>query len=821
MYKFICICLVIMFPLLAWGDSEKDIQDPYKGVVVKKFEIKTITGDVKINIQASLNYVIEEEKFKLKLKIDDVSDSLMLEKNIHWKIFLQELRNTIYNKNWIEERNAVTEDIHQIYYWFYCLVHKSDNAYNSGIVFIKDKVLVVQQDGNRFGNYEYRMMVIDYIKRQEGDKQTNLSKLEARTAYIIDSIMYSIDDYVACLNDIYELDKNKSLVDKFNNILKHYYDTLNKKGSFDENAQTAANDANASEATGVISQDAERIQQLQALVSIIGNEFSEKASAGKNKISNNYPLAEKLKNKWKENKKLLCEIKKKIKDYNYLKSASFQNDIKKVELEVQIPLMDTIIIAKKSASKSNQKDTIYKLIIPHSLCKTLSNLDKSIAYQVLNEKEYGEEIKNFLLKYDQVRSYASEGSNASLILKNTVAQLLQIKNDTTYYNLPDDITGVQVHEIDSVALQFERGFLENVKVYTKHREKTYMFENIYAIGFSSKYNFKELSKMKLYERNTSGIFPCLYLGDVISYDETLSSYTRDYSPQDTVVSISPAQVPFSILQRSKMVDLFDAKIYSDLIGLLNETPNGMIQIEVDKRLNIRTIRKQVGNFRQNFGWLSYINLWGAFTKIEANNKGLPIRNLNRVQNGQIVSPNYVSNLDLLRYETFVLGTDVNGLVYDIPDAKVTGYFDLGIKYSHVPMLDSTRTVDYLGNVTVDAPVNKFDGHLLSLQPKITIEVRTEKRIHFKLSYWYYHSWLFSNNRFKQVMSYEKSDLSNLLLEPKARQIHSVEFYFRTQLSEISQSKLFIRARLHWQSGDANTFFPQLQLGYSYDLFYKR
>jgi hypothetical protein len=566
MYKFICICLVIMFPLLAWGDSEKDIQDPYKGVVVKKFEIKTITGDVKINIQASLNYVIEEEKFKLKLKIDDDSDSLMLEKNIHWKIFLQEFRDTIYSRNWIEERKAVTEDIHQIYYWFYCLVHKSDNAYNSGIVFIKDKVLVVQQDGNRFGNYEDRMMVIDYIKKQEGDKQTNLSN---------------------------------------------------------------------------------------------------------------------------------------------------------------------------------------------------------------------------------------------------------------YYNLPDDITGVQVHEIDSVALQFERGFLENVKVYTKHREKTYMFENIYAIGFSSKYNFKELSKMKLYERNTSGIFPCLYLGDVISYDETLSSYTRDYSPQDTVVSISPAQVPFSILQRSKMVDLFDAKIYSDLIGLLNETPNGMIQIEVDKRLNIRTIRKQVGSFRQNFGWLSYINLWGAFTKIEANNKGLPIRNLNRVQNGQIVSPNYVSNLDLLRYETFVLGTEVNGLVYDIPDAKVTGYFDLGIKYSHVPMLDSTRTVDYLGNVTVDAPVNKFDGHLLSLQPKITIEVRTEKRIHFKLSYWYYHSWLFSNNRFKQVMSYEKSDLSNLLLEPKARQIHSVEFYFRTQLSEISQSKLFIRARLHWQSGDANTFFPQLQLGYSYDLFYKR
>ncbi len=376
--------------------------------------------------------------------------------------------------------------------------------------------------------------------------------------------------------------------------------------------------------------------------------------------------------------------------------------------------------------------------------------------------------------------------------------------------------------VEMISIQFERGNIERIQVWIKNeRGSLDIFENIYAIGFTSINNYRAFQRIRLFLRKhpqveNKGIF----LSDVLgNYDNLLDLYTRDYSPADTVINfLKPSSKPL-VLQKAKYVNLFESRIYTDLQGINPDVPNGLVQVELSRRFNIHSVRHQSGS-RTDVGYLSYFNLYGAITKIEDKERHLLLRNNNTIVNGQIVSPSYVSNLDLRRYENAVLGLDLNAFLFDYPDGKFTTYLDFGIRYGHTAMKEQLYTVT--NGVAENSGEVVFPGHTITLLlPKINFEFFSERRVGFNLSYSFQHTYAFTSNRFKQVLSYDKSNLDNRVIDPAARKSHMAELNVRIETNKNGNGQLFFRNRFFWQHRDTNTFFVQSQLGYWYNIIFRK
>lgn len=397
-----------------------------------------------------------------------------------------------------------------------------------------------------------------------------------------------------------------------------------------------------------------------------------------------------------------------------------------------------------------------------------------------------------------------------------------LDKSTELIRIDDELSKSFIHPVRRISILFERGYIERIQAWIGNGQGGEdIYENIYAIGVTSINNLRAMDDIRLFIRRSSGN-DYIYLSDLFgNYDNFLANLTRDYSPADTALNnILPSAQPRITLRKERIINLFDAKIYTDFAGLQESSPNGLIQTEVARRFNIHSYRGQIVGTRQDFGTFNYLYAYGALTKLENKERRLPVRNENIVENNTLVSPSYTSNLDLRRYENLSMGLNLNLLLYDNPDWKYTVYVDAGLRYGHIPVVDSIRTIV---NGVVDTPrsfVNR-DAHTVTLElPRITLELFSERRVGVTFSYQYNFTRLYSNF-FKQVVSYEKSDLTAYPVDRYARHMHSFETLLRVETSRSNNGRLFFRARFFWQRGDVNTFFPQLQLGYAYNLLFRK
>jgi len=511
-----------------------------------------------------------------------------------------------------------------------------------------------------------------------------------------------------------------------------------------------------------------------------------------------------------------------------------------------------------------QKNIQTQQVYLDSLIKDTSNINKSIknADSLLTKARgididslkkdtttYQDEIKTLKAKLESgKKEIISSNGKIATLEKDNSKWPKNLINDTTLLadftkllrNTSNTLTGYKItydsvqvllkkkmldsgfFEIEKISVQFERGYLERVQVWVGNIVGGVdIYENIYAFGFTSITNLSAFQSIPLFERNRESR-KFIYLSDALPrYDNLLDLYTRDYSPADTVINeYKPDSGPIT-LRKEQNVNLFESKIFTDLEGLNENKPNGLIQIEVAKRFNLITYRKQIGHFRADFTSLSYLYLYGGLTKIEDKQKDFALRNNNTIVNGAIVSPSYISNLDLRRYENLHIGVDVNTFLYDYPTGKFTVYVDFGFRYGHTNLVDTIYSVEN-GKPVNTKNVNHIDGDAITLTfPKITFELFSQRRIGFSASYSYNRTYAFTHNQYKQVMSYEKSDLNSTVLEKNARGSHIGELFARIETDRTGNGQLFLRSRFFWQQGDANTFFSQIQVGYNYNIIFRK
>lgn len=395
--------------------------------------------------------------------------------------------------------------------------------------------------------------------------------------------------------------------------------------------------------------------------------------------------------------------------------------------------------------------------------------------------------------------------------------------------------------IDSIKIEFYQGFIENLLVIGHlPGSKTYLkFTNDYPIGFSSKLDFKRLGytwlREDLYEpliESWSGQTDrpeprrakksgeggrkhhmSMNAGSLIQFVQNLDILTRDYSPMDTAMWFFPDGKRRPVY-RDQTEKLFEARVFSDFVGFDATEPNGLVQTEVEKVVPLWTQR--FGGLVTNIGLLGWIEPMIGISKLESNNRALPIQAVRQNDNGTLVENKYAETLNLLNYENFQTGADLNLFTLDAPSLKSTFQLNLSTRFGRTELKDSIFELDSLGSIVGTDKSQEFGANTFRYGGEFRMGIFPQRRYSFFFSQ-SINQFNLMNNRLTQVANGEQYALSNALGDVKT--YNRFEFLAVARLGATGET--FFRYRFHWQLGDSDVNFHQAQVGYSFFLLQQR
>jgi hypothetical protein len=221
----------------------------------------------------------------------------------------------------------------------------------------------------------------------------------------------------------------------------------------------------------------------------------------------------------------------------------------------------------------------------------------------------------------------------------------------------------------SAQLVFEDGGIKQVMVEGKYLgENGYerrVYSNKFSIGASTRQNFKDFGKIKLYQETNFKPGGYIVFSDVLIGLRQPGLRTNDHSPADQSFVLYPGQT--KELFKSHSSKLFSLNIFSDVVGFDDQNPNGLIQLEFSKRINLWTKRTDARIFEfLGVGWLTHMMPRFELSKIEENNRTLE---LNREKLDANNRP-YLSFLELYRYSFTRITSEINILDFQAPSTSV-------------------------------------------------------------------------------------------------------------------------------------------------------
>jgi hypothetical protein len=387
------------------------------------------------------------------------------------------------------------------------------------------------------------------------------------------------------------------------------------------------------------------------------------------------------------------------------------------------------------------------------------------------------------------------------------------------YTDPGSDTPIGSGEIKNIEIEFNEGYIENIKVIVDYDGTILKFENNYPIGFSTKRDYNLLQKINLFANKEDQTYS-IYLREVLErFEQKHEVDRRDYSPANQVVTFDVEKETRSSIQLAKetTAKLFELKTYSDFVGFDQNNPNGLIQLEVDKRLNLRTQRWRIPfSARSTLSYGQFVTPVVTKSKLEENNKHLILDYRDQFTNGQYTPQRFTSTLKLKQFENFRVGADLNLLMLDFPSHKSTYYINAGFRYGRVAVRDSLRTFEN-NTIRKTLLVEEYGVDTYTISPvKLLWEVKTDERYSFCLG-WSLNLLFLRDNSFVQVANIPT--YNDPVNKPgKHRYVYqNVLILASLKLQPESTGRLFFRYQYNWQQGYWRTGFHQAQVGYSVSL----
>ncbi|SFF07342.1 hypothetical protein SAMN05518672_11573 [Chitinophaga sp. CF118] len=392
---------------------------------------------------------------------------------------------------------------------------------------------------------------------------------------------------------------------------------------------------------------------------------------------------------------------------------------------------------------------------------------------------------------------------------------------------------VDSYQVKKVQVEISDGYVENIQVCLQDPYDTNVqriFTNLYSIGISSRQNIKDFKEVHLYDLTSPPFVTkkdttsySILLSDLVDYVPTLALQRRDYSPADMVFETEGGK---SLeLEKEKTNKLFQANIYTDFIGLREDKPNGLIQTEASKRININTVQYLVKcpliyRFIRSIGYFQYISPVVTLSKIEQQNKYLILSDLDSIR--QTPGPNdtsklnkdlnrYTSAIKLLQYQSFSGGLDFNLFAFSNHDLKYSVCVNMGGRIGITPVRDSLTEMQS-GKIVKPGFTNEYTISTLQFYPSLAISWLPEERFSLTLSdKLVYLKPL--NNRI-QLLGWEKDNQKKYIVKNGAF-INVIELQMALNVSD--NGKMFARMRLNSEFSQAQGNFLQVQLGYAINI----
>jgi hypothetical protein len=261
-------------------------------------------------------------------------------------------------------------------------------------------------------------------------------------------------------------------------------------------------------------------------------------------------------------------------------------------------------------------------------------------------------------------------------------------------------------------------------------------------------------------------------------------------------------------------EILQLKIFSDFVGIQDNNPNGLIQLEIDKEIPLVTKRFQrpyvvfllrpfVLN-QANIGVFNYFKPQFIYSKIENNNKYLEVSSFN-TEDGTVAYG--VSTLDLKQHEVFSVGADFNLFLYDIPHTKSTFLFNTGFRFGRTDLaLDKEEPEAH------DFP----RGFTNTLQPSVEglLRINGDERFGFEFSYGI--NWLLSDELFfmQKAKVNGVTDFGSFSSSNENNTLQRATILAYLNINKENQGRLFFRYRFNSEFGNFKNNFAQLQLGYT-------
>ncbi len=315
------------------------------------------------------------------------------------------------------------------------------------------------------------------------------------------------------------------------------------------------------------------------------------------------------------------------------------------------------------------------------------------------------------------------------------------------------------------------------------------------------------------------------LGDFLKYEYLLVNFRRDYSPKNDTFKLKESVRKLKV-KKTKTFKILKAKVYTDFIGLANNSPNGIFQTEVAKKIPLITkrlvtkkrilkkIRSKNSHF-MNFGFLSFINPNISITKFESKDKLMPINYLDRLVNEKYKPIKYQSTVSILRHEVFNVGVDLNLLLLDIPRWKVTFSINSGYKHGITAAKDSIRHFNASERVyEYTSQMNRRNLYTNRVYGEAKAEFFSDERFGFDL-FWR-SNWLFlADNEILQVQNNQAFLILKTPFEERDNNIHQtgMEIFFRP--FEGRSGYAYFRSAYNVHRNYWRTNFLEVQLGYSF------
>lgn len=330
--------------------------------------------------------------------------------------------------------------------------------------------------------------------------------------------------------------------------------------------------------------------------------------------------------------------------------------------------------------------------------------------------------------------------------------------------------------------------------------KELKFENEFPIGFSSKTDFADLDNYELYSFKGGEKTFALPLTNVIDlYIQRHQNDRLDFSPKNQVVRLPLQDIDKNNeveLKKEKSSKILNAKLFTDFNGFRESEPNGLVQFEVEKLVPLWTKRMELGIGRSsNLGFANYAVFNLTWAKLNEEDRELQVLKSESFVNNESQINNYITYLDLIRFENISIGVDLNIASLDFPLIKTRVELNGGVHYGRVKVIDEVPNPT---GESAEATIKQLekDVNMIRLYPDVIVRIRLEERFGGYLRFRPFKTIVPDNKEFSTVFSANKfletPNRENALNDQRWLQRYELGAFYTP--SADSDNKFFFRYR---------------------------